>query len=308
MMVAESARWELLEMLAEDMRVRAELERTGRLFRGYDPQMEAVHRRNAARLRELIAEHGWPGRGIAGEDGSSAAWTIAQHAIGEPDFQRRVLPLLEQAAARGEVPAWQPAYLVDRVRMFEGWPQLYGTQMAPDLEGQMAVWPIAQVATLDERRRRVGLPPFEQRRVEPVSKDSADEGRTTRAQMDAWARSIGWRRRILHLATGRDWAAAIRNGAYAAPSLTTEGFIHCSDPHQVIWVANTRFAGRLDLILLHIDANRLTVEGRYENLEGGQEYFPHIYGAINLDAIVRLDPFPPRPDGSFDHDQLAALY
>ena len=308
MTVAESTRWELLEMRAEDMRVRAELERSGRLFRGYDPQMETVHRRNAARLRELIAAHGWPGRSIVGEDGAAAAWTIAQHAIGEPDFQRRVLPLLEQAAVRGEIPAWQPAYLIDRIRMFEGWPQLYGTQMAPDMDGNMAVWPIAQAATLDDRRRGVGLPAFDQRRVEPGSTEPAQEGRTTRAQMDAWARSIGWRRRILHLATDRAWAAAIRNGFYAAPSLATEGFIHCSDPHQVVWVANSRFAGRTDLVALQIDARQLSVEGRYENLEGGHEYFPHIYGPINLDAVTRVDPFPARVDGTFDHDQLAALY
>jgi uncharacterized protein (DUF952 family) len=295
-------------MRAEDMRVRAELERNGRLFRGYDPQMEMVHRRNAARLRDIIAEHGWPGRNAVGDDGAAAAWTIAQHAIGEPAFQRRVLPLLEHAAARGDVPAWQPAYLIDRIRMFEGWPQLYGTQMAPDMEGKMAVWPIAQAATLDERRRSVGLPAFEQRRVESASTEAAEEGRTTRAQMDAWARSIGWRRRILHLATDRAWAAAIRSGFYTAPSLATEGFIHCSDPHQVIWVANTRFAGRTDLVALQIDATRLSVEGRYENLEGGQEYFPHVYGPINLDAVTRVDPFPARPDGLFDHDQLAALY
>jgi uncharacterized protein (DUF952 family) len=306
--VAESARWELLDMRAEDLRVRADLERSGRLFRGYDPEMETVHRRNAARLRGIIAEHGWPGRTLVGDDGAAAAWMVAQHAIGEPDFQRRVLPLLQQAADRGEIPAWQPAYLVDRIRMFEGWPQLYGTQMAPDMDGRMAVWPIAQIAALDDRRRRVGLPAFEQRRVESASSESADEGRTTRAQMDAWARSIGWRRRLLHLATGRDWAAAIRSGSYSAPSLATEGFIHCSDPDQVIGVATSRFAGRTDLVALQIDAAKLSVEGRYENLDGGQEYFPHIYGPINLDAVTRVDPFPARPDGTFDHDQLAALY
>ena len=101
---------------------------------------------------------------------------------------------------------------------------------------------------------------------------------------------------------------AIRDGSYTADTLSSEGFIHCSDPQQVIGVANTRFHGRDDLILLHIAASKLFAEGRYETLEGGKELFPHIYGPINLDAVVRATPFPPRPDGSFDHDQLAAVY
>lgn len=296
-------------MRAEDLRVREMLERDGRLLRGYDADMEAVHRRNAARLREVVDAHGWPGHALAGEDGAEAAWLVAQHAIGEPDFQRACLGWLQAAAARGDVPGWQPACLLDRIRVFEGWPQVYGTQMAPDVNGEMVVWPIADSAALDERRRRIGLPPFEHRRIEPSSNHQGpDERRTTRAEMDAWARRTGWRPRILHLAEDAAWAKAVRDRYYSAASLAAEGFIHCSDPQQVIGVANTRFHGREDLILLHIDATRLSAEGRYENLEGGSELFPHIYGPINLDAVIRATPFPPRPDGSFDHDQLAALY
>jgi len=306
--VNDALRQELLEISGDDARVREELERSGRLFRGADPAAEVLQRRHAARLRDILAEHGWPGRGLVGPDGAAAAWLVAQHAIGEPDFQRRVLPLLEQAARRGDVPAWQPAYLVDRIRMFEGWPQVYGTQMAPNGDGHMIVWPIAHAATLDDRRLRVGLPPFEHRRVELVSDSSQGEGSGTRADMDAWARRVGWRRRILHLATDAAWATAVRDGAYTAPSLSSEGFIHCSEPQQVIWVANQRFHGRQDLILLQIDAPRLSVEGRYENLDGGHELFPHIYGPINFDAVLRASQFPPRHGGSFDHDQLAALY
>ena len=51
------------------------------------------------RLRELIREHGWPDEQIAGKDGAEAAWLIAQHAIGEPDFERQSLKLLRACAA-----------------------------------------------------------------------------------------------------------------------------------------------------------------------------------------------------------------
>ena len=79
----------------------------------------------------------------------------------------------------------------------------------------------------------------------------------------------------------------------------TEGFIHCSDAHQVVWVANQRFRDRQDLVLLEIDPARLTVEVRYENLEGGEQLFPHVYGPIPVVAVVQVMPFRPGADGTF---------
>jgi uncharacterized protein (DUF952 family) len=112
---------------------------------------------------------------------------------------------------------------------------------------------------------------------------------------------------ILHVATEAAWAKAIAVGTYAADSLATEGFIHCSDPRQVLWVANTRFRHRRDLVLLQIDVAKLDAGLRYENLEGGNELFPHVYGPLNISAIVRATPFLPNDEGGFDQDQLSAL-
>jgi uncharacterized protein (DUF952 family) len=106
---------------------------------------------------------------------------------------------------------------------------------------------------------------------------------------------------ILHLTTEAAWAAAVRAGAYTADSLASEGFIHCSDPRQVIWVANTRFRHRRDLVLLQIAVAKLEAPIRYENLEGGSDLFPHVYGPLNMSAIVRVTPFLPDNDGAFDH-------
>ena len=132
----EALREELIAMRAEDLRVRDELLQSGELDQGYAPRMEAVHRKNAARLREIITEHGWPDRDLVGTDGTLAAWFIAQHAIGEPDFQRQALTLVQAKVKQGKVPAAQEAYLFDRIAMYEGRPQRYGTQSLPCADGQ----------------------------------------------------------------------------------------------------------------------------------------------------------------------------
>jgi hypothetical protein len=184
---------ELLQTDEHDQSVRSELAADGSLFEGYHPRMEAVHRRNAARLRAILDEIGWPTERLVGSDGAHAAWRIAQHAIGEPDFQRLALRLLQAAAGGGEVPAWQPAMLEDRIRMFEGRPQLYGTQLEPDAEGRPRPYPIEDPERLEERRRAVGLEPLAERLAqaerEPLPKDRERFER----EYQAWLRRVGWR-------------------------------------------------------------------------------------------------------------------
>src|SRR5262245_37409470 len=140
---------ELLEMAAADQRVRAELAADGSLFNGYHPAMQAIHDKNASRLTEIIEQHGWPGRSLVGNDAAHAAWLILQHAIGHPDLQRQGLALLQQGVARGEVPAVEAAMLEDRILVFEGKPQRYGTQFDWDANGQLSPFPIADEASVD---------------------------------------------------------------------------------------------------------------------------------------------------------------
>jgi uncharacterized protein (DUF952 family) len=95
---------------------------------------------------------------------------------------------------------------------------------------------------------------------------------------------------ILHITTQDAWDDALAKGAYTADSLATEGFIHCSEERQLAWVIQKHFPGRTGLLLLSIDPARLDAEVRYENLEGGTELFPHIYGAIPVSAVVDVSP------------------
>jgi hypothetical protein len=188
-------REELLAMKAEDLRVRAELDAEGSLGDGYHPRMEEVHRKNASQLRQIIEVHGWPGRSLAGDDGAQAAWLIVQHSIGEAPFQRRCLKLLEQTVSEGEAPAWQPAYLLDRIRMFEGRPQVFGTQYVPDDNGFPIPWTIEDPDHVDERRRSVGLDSLAEnnRRMAGPQLVPREQLEAWRKQFADWARSVGWR-------------------------------------------------------------------------------------------------------------------
>ncbi len=103
---------------------------------------------------------------------------------------------------------------------------------------------------------------------------------------------------IYHIAAGEDWEAARADGLYAADSLSAEGFIHLSTRAQLLWVAERFYRGRAGLVLLAVDPARLAAELRYETSEPGQR-FPHLYGPLNLDAVVAVYPFAPEPDGSF---------
>lgn len=188
---------ELVAMADDDERVRAELAADGSLFEGYHPRMEEVHRRNGERLLEIIEERGWPGKSLAGDAGATAAWLILQHAISMPALQRRGLAMLK-GLQPGEVDPAQVAMLEDRIRVFEGKPQIYGTQYDWDEGGEMSPHPIEDQDGVNERRRAAGLPPLEEntRRIrEDVARSRQtaplDHAERRRAQRE-WAKSVGW--------------------------------------------------------------------------------------------------------------------
>jgi uncharacterized protein (DUF952 family) len=94
-------------------------------------------------------------------------------------------------------------------------------------------------------------------------------------------------RTIYHLVLRHVWE---RNAdpPYRADSLTSEGFIHCSFAEQVAWAANRFYTDAVDLLVLHIDPGRLSSPVREEACETG-EIFPHIYGPLNREAVVKME-------------------
>jgi hypothetical protein len=193
--VDEVLRRELLERIEHDDTVRERLARDGSLFDGYNAEMEVVHRDNASWLAELVARRGWPGRADVGSDGASAAWRILQHAIGEPALMRGLFPLVRDAVARGEAEASELARLDDRIRVFEGRPQRYGTQYDWNDDGTAMVPSVGieDPEHVEARRREVGLPPMRWELPPPPGEPRKHDVAAHRAAGEAWARRVGWR-------------------------------------------------------------------------------------------------------------------
>lgn len=103
---------------------------------------------------------------------------------------------------------------------------------------------------------------------------------------------------IYHIVERSLWQQAEQAGTYRAESLKDEGFIHCSTVSQIVWVANTFYRGQTNLVLLGVDPAKVQPPLRYDPVETG-EAFPHIYGPLNLDAVVQVLEFAPEPDGTF---------
>jgi uncharacterized protein (DUF952 family) len=102
---------------------------------------------------------------------------------------------------------------------------------------------------------------------------------------------------IYHIATTSDWERATTDGEYTTSTkgrtLAQQGFIHCSQEHQVAGVANAIFTGDRDLVLLVIDPTRLKARLQYDDVPGEPEPYPHLYGPLNADAVVEVRPFEP---------------
>ena len=117
---------------------------------------------------------------------------------------------------------------------------------------------------------------------------------------------------IYHITSRTVWMKARQRGDYRAESLETEGFIHCSTEEQVIPVAEKYYKGQESLLLLMIEPEYLTSDLRWEPPAGGTpppgvpegSLFPHVYGPINIEAVIRVFDLQSQPDGKYVFLQL----
>lgn len=98
---------------------------------------------------------------------------------------------------------------------------------------------------------------------------------------------------LFHFASRRDWAEAQSSEHYRAPSLASEGFIHCATRSQIPGVIRRHLQGRTDLVRLTLDAARLEPALRYEWSDASRDEYPHVHGPIPMNAVIAVELFDP---------------
>ena len=189
----ESLEKGLLDMEARDQALRAELTAAGELTDRYHPRLEELHRSHASRLRQIIAVFGWPGVALVGDRGARAAWRIALHSVSEPAFMRQCRDLIDAASQRQDAPRWQFAIIDDRIRVYEGKAQRYGTQLRTGANG-LEPHPLENEARVNSMRMQAGLPPMAQflakARAQPQL-SAAEQAKRDAADLE-FRRLVGW--------------------------------------------------------------------------------------------------------------------
>lgn len=162
----EKLRAELIAMSERDQQIRAEARAAagtnGQVPDDVQARWQHIDRDHTNRLAQIVAQRGWPGREVVGDDGARAAWLLAQHADQDISLQQRFLDLLRAAVLAGQADQIDLAYLTDRVAVHRGIAQLYGTQLTRDDSGSLVPEPISDPDQVDRRRAAIGLPPMAQ--------------------------------------------------------------------------------------------------------------------------------------------------
>jgi len=189
---------EIIALQKADLELRDKLIRNGQLFDGYNKEMEALHNRNAEILDKIIDRIGYPTIDKVGREANEAAWLVIQHAISQPVFMKKCAILLEKAVSENQANSKQLAYLTDRIAVFEGRLQLYGTNFDWDDKGELNPLPFDDLEKVNQRRKEIGLNSLEEqtkiiRRQAVAENQKPPADRIARTeQADEWQKKVGW--------------------------------------------------------------------------------------------------------------------
>lgn len=163
---AASLQQQLLDMLERDQRHRSEVTELELRLGHESPEVQALWEKqaqldhaNVEALRAILDGSGWPRRSEVGPEGAMAAFLVLQHA--DHATQKRFLPLLKARVDEGEAAPAHWAMLLDRVRMRDGLPQVYGSQVVwSEAESSLQLYEVEDLDAVDTRRAAVGLAPL----------------------------------------------------------------------------------------------------------------------------------------------------
>lgn len=182
----------------EDLELRDKLIESGQLGKGYDEEIEKLHNRNAEKLNEIIDSIGYPTIEKVGKEANEAAWLIIQHSIGQPDFMKKCVKLLENEVSENRASSRNLAYLTDRIAVFENKLQLYGTQFDWDKNGELSPNSFDDLTKVNQRRKSIGLNTLEEQ-AKIIRARAKNENQTPpidfekrKQEMEEWKKKVGW--------------------------------------------------------------------------------------------------------------------
>lgn len=188
----------IIDLKNSDLELRRKLVQNRQLGEGYNEEMATLHSRNAEILNDIIDMIGYPTIDKVGKEANEAAWLVIQHAIGQPDFMKKCVRLLENAVSENRADAKNLAYLSDRIAVFEGRPQLYGTQFDWDKNGELSPCHFDDPAKVDQRRKSIGLGTLEEQ-TDNIRSQARSENQSPPAdfekrkrEMAQWKKTVGW--------------------------------------------------------------------------------------------------------------------
>ena len=189
---------EIIDLKNADLAVRDELLKSGQLNDGYSEAMRELHNSNAKTLNVIIDNIGYPTIDKVGKEANEAAWLVIQHAIENPAFMMKCAQLLAIAISENKADPKHLAYLTDRIAVFKGEPQLYGTQFDWDENGNLAPNLFDNLTKVNIRRQLIGLKSLEeqinimQTRVKEEKQSPPVDFKKRQQEMLAWKVKVGW--------------------------------------------------------------------------------------------------------------------
>lgn len=188
----------IIELKNDDLEFRDKLIQSGQLGEGYDEEMANLHNRNAKIFNEIIDTIGYPTIDKVGKEANEATWVVIQHSIGQPNFMRKYVKLLETAVRENKTNAKNLAYLTDRVAVFEGKPQLYVTQFDWDGNGELNPNRFDDLTKVNERRKSIGLNSLEEQtkiirgQTKNENQSPPTDFEKRKQEMEKWKKTVGW--------------------------------------------------------------------------------------------------------------------
>jgi len=188
----------IIDLKNADLILRDRLIQKEQLGKGYNEEMEMLHNSNAKALDEIIETIGYPTIDNVGKEASEAAWLIIQHSIGLPYFMKKCVKLLQQAVSEKKANPANLAYLTDRIAVFEGKMQLYGTQFDWDENGELSPRAFDNIIKVNQRRTLIGLNTLEEqiqimrKRVSSENQVPPINAEKRIKEYNVWRRKAGW--------------------------------------------------------------------------------------------------------------------